>query len=69
MYSSYRKLSTLVIAILTFIYPAVATVADFMLYDIALTATQWLGVFLILMSNFAVGRNFPSEVRIFRGRG
>lgn len=69
MYSSYRKLSTLVIAVLTFIYPAVAIVADFKLYDIALTASQWLGVFLILISSFAVGRNFPSEVRLFRGRG
>lgn len=69
MYSSYRKLSTLVIAVLTFIYPAVAIVADFMLYDIALTTSQWLGVFLILISSFAVGRNFPSASRIFRGRG
>ena len=69
MYSSYKKLSTLAIAVLTFIYPAVAIVADFMLYDFTLTALQWLGVFLILVSSFAVGRNFLSVVRIFRGRG
>ena len=68
MYSSYRKLSTLVIAVLTFIYPAVAIVADFTIYDISLTVSQWLGVFLILISSFAVGRNFPSAPKLFHGR-
>ncbi len=59
MYSSYQKLTAPVIAVMTFIYPAVAILVDFYFYDESLNAPQICGVVLILFSSFAVNQNFP----------
>lgn len=57
MYSAYQKLSTPVIAVLTFIYPVVAILVDFIFYEESLNALQFVGGFLILFSSFAVNQN------------
>jgi drug/metabolite transporter (DMT)-like permease len=59
MYSAYGKLPTPVIAVLSFIYPVVAILTDFVFYDRILTIPQWLGVVLILLSGLAVNRGWP----------
>ncbi|MCP9269644.1 DMT family transporter [Xenorhabdus sp. XENO-1] len=63
MYSAYQKLSTTVIAVLTFIYPAVAIIVDFVCYGKSLNAFQLLGVFLIMFSSFAVNQNIPFTLK------
>jgi drug/metabolite transporter (DMT)-like permease len=50
MYSSYQKLPITIIAILAFLYPAVAILVDMFVYGQSLTIYQWLGVILILLS-------------------
>lgn len=59
MYSSYQKLQTPTIAVLTFIYPAVAIVVDFIFYDTSLSVLQMIGVGLIMFSGYAVNQNIP----------
>jgi drug/metabolite transporter (DMT)-like permease len=63
MYSAFQKLTTPVIAVLSFIYPAVAILVDYVAYDESLDATQMLGVVLILFSSFAVSQNLPAVWR------
>lgn len=50
MYSSYQKLPITIIAILAFLYPAVAIIVDYVIYNQSLTIYQWLGVIAILCS-------------------
>ena len=50
MYSSYQKLPIPLIAILAFLYPAVAIVVDYFVYQQSLSMYQWLGVIVILFS-------------------
>jgi drug/metabolite transporter (DMT)-like permease len=57
MYSAFQKLQTAIISVLTFIYPAVAILADFLVYDVVLSMLQMIGVILILFSSFATSRN------------
>jgi drug/metabolite transporter (DMT)-like permease len=57
MYSAFQRLQTAVIAVLTFIYPAVAIFVDFFFYGVVLAPLQMLGVLLILFSSFAVSQN------------
>ena len=54
MYSAYDKLPTSMIAVLSFIYPAVAILIDFIIYNRVLSIVQWIGIFLIFVSGFAV---------------
>ena len=60
MYSAFQKLATPVIAVLSFIYPAVAILVDYVAYDESLNAMQLAGVVLILFSSFAVSQNLPA---------
>ncbi|BDH46222.1 multidrug DMT transporter permease [Salmonella enterica subsp. enterica serovar Choleraesuis] len=64
MYSSYQRLSAPVIAVMTFIYPAVAILVDYYFYQVALTSVQVFGVFMIMFSSYAVNQNFG----LFLGR-
>lgn len=57
MYSSYPRLSTPVVAVLTFIYPAVAILVDFIFYNVSLSASQFIGVLLIMLASICVNRN------------
>ena len=50
MYSAYKKLPISMIAILAFLYPAVAILVDFVVYDQSLTGYQWFGISVILLS-------------------
>lgn len=57
MYSSYQKLETYVVAVLTFIYPVVAIVVDYIFYSVSLSLLQLIGVGLIIFSGYAVNQN------------
>lgn len=58
MYSSYQKLNATSIAILTFIYPVIAIIVDYIFYENMLNKNQIIGVILILLSSFASSQNF-----------
>lgn len=57
MYSAFQKLQTAVISVLTFIYPVIAIIADFIVYDHRLNLSQMIGAFLIFFSSYAITRN------------
>ena len=63
MYSAFQKLPTPLIAVLSFIYPAVAILVDYIFYDKVLHGLQFVGVLLILFSSFAVNQNLPIFLR------
>ncbi len=50
MYSAYQKLPITIIAILAFLYPAVAILVDYFIYQESLTLLQWLGIIAVLLS-------------------
>ncbi|HEX5540400.1 MAG TPA: DMT family transporter [Micromonospora sp.] len=54
LYSSYRKLPTSKIAVLSFVYPAVALVADYLVYGVHVSLIQALGVPLIVGASLGV---------------
>ena len=58
MYSAFQKLPTPAIAVLSFIYPAVAILIDYIFYDQHLYATQFLGIGFILLGSLAVNLNW-----------
>lgn len=58
MYSAFQKLDTTKIAVLSFIYPAMAMFTDYLFYGTVLTPFQGLGVILIFLSSIAVNRNW-----------
>ena len=57
LYSAYRSLSTSTIAIMTFIYPVVAILVDFIFYNKSLNILQMFGVALILASSYMANQN------------
>ena len=61
MYSAYPKLSTPVIGVLTFIYPLVAILIDWIVYGHPLGVAQALGMLLIALGTLGVrlGWRFP----------
>ena len=61
MYSAYPKLSTPVIGVLTFIYPLVAILIDWIIYAHPLGIAQALGMVLIALGTLGVrlGWRFP----------
>lgn len=64
MYSSYRDLSAPLIGIMTFIYPAVAIIVDYIFYDEILNTIQIIGVFIIMICSFLSTQN----IKIFRNK-
>jgi len=54
LYASYQKLPTAKIAVLSFVYPAVAILADFTVYGHHITLLQALGVPLIVAAGLGV---------------
>lgn len=54
MYATYPLLPTPVIAIMNFIYPAVAILLDWLVYGHPLGPVQWLGVVLIAVATLGV---------------
>lgn len=64
IYSAYRGLSTSTIAIMTFIYPAVAIIVDYIFYDESLNAFQIFGVMLIVVSSYISSQN----IKIFAAK-
>ena len=58
MYSAFQKLPTTAIAVLSFIYPAIAILVDYLFYDQNLTETQIAGILLILLGGAGVNLNW-----------
>jgi drug/metabolite transporter (DMT)-like permease len=54
LYSALQKLPTPVIAVLSFTYPAVAILVDYLAYGRDLSLSQWSGIGLILMGSAGV---------------
>ncbi len=54
LYSSYQKLTTSVIAVLSFIYPAVAILVDLIAYDTRIHPIQIVGIGLIAVASLAI---------------
>ncbi len=61
LYSAFQKVSTNTIAVLSYLYPAVAIVIDYVLYDQHLSPIQFAGITLIL----AAGLGNNTNVNIF----
>jgi drug/metabolite transporter (DMT)-like permease len=54
LYSALQKLPTPVIAVLSFTYPAVAILVDYLAYGRDLSLNQWTGIALILLGSAGV---------------
>jgi len=59
MYSAWQKLKTPMIAVMAFIYPAVAILVDYLAYGQVLSLTQSIGIGLIVIAGYAVSMNHP----------
>lgn len=54
LYAALQKLPTPVIAVLSFTYPAVAILVDYLAYSRDLSLSQWSGILLILLGSAGV---------------
>jgi drug/metabolite transporter (DMT)-like permease len=54
LYSALQKLPTARVAVLSFIYPVVAILIDYMVYERDLSLAQWAGMALILLGSAGV---------------
>jgi len=68
MYSAFQKLPTASIAVLSFVYPAVAVLVDYIAYGHVLTPVQICGATLILASGIANNLNFSPFETLRRRR-
>ncbi|MEU3252045.1 DMT family transporter [Streptomyces sp. NPDC006997] len=59
LYASYQKLPTARIAVLSFVYPAVAILVDLLVYGHRITALQALGIPLIVVAGLGVNLGWP----------
>lgn len=57
LYSAYGKLRVAQIAVLSFIYPAVALVVDFFVYDYKITALQGGGMAMIALASYSLNKS------------
>lgn len=64
MYSAFQKLPTPAIAVLGFVYPAVAIIVDYVFYDQNLHPVQFLGIGLIMLGSAGVNLGW----RVLPGR-
>lgn len=65
MYSSYKKLKASTIAIMTFIYPAVAIFIDYQFYDQSLNSFQLVGILMIFLSSYASTQGLKLPAKLF----
>ncbi|MES2016203.1 MAG: EamA family transporter [Pseudomonadota bacterium] len=65
MYGAFQRLRADTIASLSFIYPLVAMVADYLVFDTRLGPWQWAGVAMILLS--LAGNQAPKSERVRSG--
>ena len=54
LYSAFQRLPMALIAILSFIYPVVAVILDYLIYDHVLALVQWLGIGAITVATLGV---------------
>jgi drug/metabolite transporter (DMT)-like permease len=66
LYSSYQKLPTAKIAVLSFVYPAVAILVDFTVYGHHISLIQALGVPLIAAAGLGVNLGWRAFPRLSR---
>lgn len=65
MYSSFKKLPTPLIAVLSYIYPIVAILVDYFAYGKAMHMLQITGGVMILFAGYAVNQGFRIYPRLF----
>ncbi|HYE52120.1 MAG TPA: DMT family transporter [Azospirillaceae bacterium] len=58
LYGAYQKLTTAAVAVLAFVYPAVAIAVDFLAYGRVLSPVQVAGLLAILLAGTAVNRGW-----------
>ena len=63
MFSSYPRLSTPVIGVLTFVYPVVAIIIDWAIYGHPIGIAQGLGMVLIAVATLGVRLGWRLPVR------
>ena len=63
LYSAIQNLPTARVAVLSFIYPAVALGVDHLFYGQHLGARQWAGIGLIALGNLGVSLGLEWRVR------
>ncbi|CAI2479984.1 Predicted permease, DMT superfamily [Serratia proteamaculans] len=66
MYSAYPKLTTPVIGVLTFIYPLIAIIVDWVFYGHQLGVIQMTGMILIALCTLGVKLGWPFPVGLKR---
>lgn len=66
MYSSYQKLPTPAIAVLSFIYPAVAVIVDYLVYGTRISPLQGLGIMLIIGASLSMNLGVGSKAARLR---
>lgn len=57
LYSAYGKLKVAQIAVLSFIYPAVAVIVDYLVYHYTISPMQFAGMALVGISSYCLNRN------------
>jgi drug/metabolite transporter (DMT)-like permease len=67
LYSALQKLATARVAVLSFVYPAVAILVDYLAYGRELSAAQWGGIALILLGS--AGVNLKWRLGLSRAAG
>lgn len=60
LYSAYAKLRVAQIAVLSFVYPAVALIVDYFVYDYRITFMQCAGMAMIALASYSLNRR-PAE--------
>jgi drug/metabolite transporter (DMT)-like permease len=63
LYSAIQSLPTARVAVLSFIYPAIALGVDHLFYDQQLGPAQWLGIALIALGNLGVSLGIGARGR------
>lgn len=66
MYDSFQKLSTSLIALLSFIYPVTALFVDYVAFSTQISGLQLIGVILILLAVCAVKFNWSLSFNVLR---
>lgn len=62
MYSAYPRLPVATLAVLAFVYPAVALLLDYLLYGQVLGLLQWMGLALIVVGTLGVNLKWRLSV-------
>ena len=69
MYDAFKKLPSVKIAVLAYIYPVAAVLLDYFVYGKELTGIQMMGMFVIIVSGFMINNGSIVYKKLKIGRG